>query len=207
MRRTNLVPDVINCDLPLDNRRSPGLAAGRAVHDRQQVLPVARASTRPANIPRRHAHTSAAVLICIKGKGYTYTWPERAGETPWKDGKGDQVQAGGLRAVRHGHARPRAASAGITSISIRRHEPFRLTAWFGPNHPTHRHRPAAGRQADRLYRDGCDRGRHLDPVLDGGPAYPRPSSRRMIGETGGKSRMDPALYDRPKGAVTHGGPP
>ena len=27
MRRTNFIPDVINCDLPLDNRRSPGCAA------------------------------------------------------------------------------------------------------------------------------------------------------------------------------------
>jgi len=24
MRRTNLIPDIVNCDLPLDNRRSPG---------------------------------------------------------------------------------------------------------------------------------------------------------------------------------------
>ena len=34
---------------------------------------------------KAHAHTSAAVLICIKGKGYTYTWPENLGITPWKD--------------------------------------------------------------------------------------------------------------------------
>jgi hypothetical protein len=25
MRRTNFIPDVVNCELPLDNRRSPGL--------------------------------------------------------------------------------------------------------------------------------------------------------------------------------------
>src|SRR5260370_688903 len=31
---------------------------------------------------KAHAHTSAAVLICIKGKGYTYTWPEHAGVSP-----------------------------------------------------------------------------------------------------------------------------
>ncbi len=24
MRRTNFIPDIVNCDLPLDNRRSPG---------------------------------------------------------------------------------------------------------------------------------------------------------------------------------------
>ena len=31
---------------------------------------------------KAHAHTSAAVLICLKGKGYTYTWPEQAGRRP-----------------------------------------------------------------------------------------------------------------------------
>src|ERR1700692_2720384 len=28
MRRTNLIPDIVNCDLPLDNRRSPGYRRG-----------------------------------------------------------------------------------------------------------------------------------------------------------------------------------
>src|SRR4026208_1546301 len=41
---------------------------------------------------KAHAHTSAAVLICLKGKGYTYTWPERYGVTPWKDGHADKVK-------------------------------------------------------------------------------------------------------------------
>jgi len=41
---------------------------------------------------KAHAHTSAAVLICLKGNGYTYTWPERNGVTPWKDGKAQEVK-------------------------------------------------------------------------------------------------------------------
>ena len=52
MRRTNFIPDIVNCDLPLDNRRSPGYRPHRAVHDRQHVLPVDRASTRTAATPR-----------------------------------------------------------------------------------------------------------------------------------------------------------
>src|SRR6202030_2274757 len=28
MRRTNLIPDIVNCALPLDNRRSPGYPRG-----------------------------------------------------------------------------------------------------------------------------------------------------------------------------------
>ena len=27
---------------------------------------------------KAHKHASAAVLICVKGKGYTYTWPADA---------------------------------------------------------------------------------------------------------------------------------
>ena len=31
------------------------------------------------------------MLVCVKGKGYTYTWPEALGMTPWKDGKADKI--------------------------------------------------------------------------------------------------------------------
>ena len=101
MRRTNFVPDVINCDLPLDNRRSVGW---------RRVEPFMTGNTfylwigqhEVGRYSKAHAHTSAAVLICLKGNGYTYTWPEREGVTPWKDGKGAGGQARRLRAVRHG---------------------------------------------------------------------------------------------------------
>ena len=86
MRRTNFIPDVISCDLPLDNRRSPGC---------RRVEPFMTNNNfyywigqhENGRYSKAHAHTSAAVLICLKGKGYTYTWPERNGVTPWKDGK------------------------------------------------------------------------------------------------------------------------
>ena len=54
---------------------------------------------------KAHKHASAAVLICVKGKGYTYTWPETLGLTPWQDGKAEQGAAPGLRAGRHGVGR------------------------------------------------------------------------------------------------------
>jgi hypothetical protein len=91
MRRTNFIPDIVNCDLPLDNRRSPGF---------RRVEPFMTGNTfylwigqhENGRYSKAHAHTSAAVLVCIKGKGYTYTWPERLGVTPWKDGKGHLVK-------------------------------------------------------------------------------------------------------------------
>src|SRR5208282_562551 len=91
MRRTNFIPDIVNCDLPLDNRRSPGW---------RRVEPFMTGNTfylwigqhENGHYSKAHAHTSAAVLICVKGKGYTYTWPEQLGLTPWKDGKAAEVK-------------------------------------------------------------------------------------------------------------------
>ncbi|HTP84032.1 MAG TPA: cupin domain-containing protein, partial [Alphaproteobacteria bacterium] len=91
MRRTNFIPDIVNCDLPLDNRRSPGY---------RRVEPFMTGNTfylwigqhENGRYSKAHAHTSAAVLICLKGKGYTYTWPEHAGVNPWRDGKSSLIK-------------------------------------------------------------------------------------------------------------------
>jgi hypothetical protein len=40
---------------------------------------------------KAHKHHSTAVLICIEGKGYTYTWPDALGTAPWRDGKADKI--------------------------------------------------------------------------------------------------------------------
>jgi quercetin dioxygenase-like cupin family protein len=40
---------------------------------------------------RAHAHGPGATLIHLGGSGYSLMWPRSLGETPWKDGKGDQV--------------------------------------------------------------------------------------------------------------------
>ena len=91
MRRTNFIPDIVNCDLPLDNRRSPGF---RRVEPFMtgNVFYLWVGQHENGRYSKAHAHTSAAVLICLKGKGYTYTWPERNGVTPWQDGKGAEVK-------------------------------------------------------------------------------------------------------------------
>ncbi|HEX3939428.1 MAG TPA: cupin domain-containing protein, partial [Xanthobacteraceae bacterium] len=65
MRRTNFIPDIVNCDLPLDNRRSPGW---------RRVEPFMTGNTfylwigqhENGHYSKAHAHTSAAVLICVK---------------------------------------------------------------------------------------------------------------------------------------------
>jgi hypothetical protein len=53
MRQTNIIPDIIGCELPLDNRRSPGYPPHRAAHDRATAFISGSASTRTAATPRR----------------------------------------------------------------------------------------------------------------------------------------------------------
>jgi hypothetical protein len=90
MRRTNLIPDIVNCELPLDNRRSPGYRRIEpAMGGNRFYLWIGQHET--GRYSKAHKHASAAVLVCIKGKGYTYTWPEALGVTPWQDGRGDKV--------------------------------------------------------------------------------------------------------------------
>ncbi len=133
MRRTNFIPDIVNCELPLDNRRSPGYRRIQPfMTENSFYLWIGQHET--GRYSKAHAHTSAAVLICLKGKGYTYTWPERLGLTPWKDGHADQIrrvdyEPGGMVSAAPGGARWFHQHFGVSK------EPFRLTAWFGPNEP------------------------------------------------------------------------
>ncbi len=116
MRRTNFIPDIVNCDLPLDNRRSPGY---------RRVEPFMTGNTfylwigqhENGRYSKAHAHTSAAVLICLKGKGYTYTWPERCGVDAVEGRPCRPGQARRLRAGRHGIGRARRRALVSTSIS------------------------------------------------------------------------------------------
>ena len=41
---------------------------------------------------KAHAHGSAAVLICLSGKGYTYTWPAKLGTHPWEKGTTEEIK-------------------------------------------------------------------------------------------------------------------
>ncbi|HEX6513473.1 MAG TPA: cupin domain-containing protein [Chloroflexota bacterium] len=108
--RSNVFTDIVNCELPLDNQRAPGY---------RRIQPyftgfMADASTGGfvAQYPsgrysKAHYHLSGAVLVCLKGAGYTFNWPVELGPHPWEDGQGDQVKiceyvAGGLVAAAPG---------------------------------------------------------------------------------------------------------
>jgi quercetin dioxygenase-like cupin family protein len=91
MRRTNIIPDILSCELPPDNRRAfdyrriePHMAGANF------YMKIAQYKT--GQYSKAHKHSSGAILVCIKGKGYSFTWPDRLGMQPWEAKLGDQVR-------------------------------------------------------------------------------------------------------------------
>jgi hypothetical protein len=101
MLRTSVIPDIASCYLPLDNTRAPGYrwVGPRMANNRDFLAFVAEYPV--GRYSKAHAHPSGPVLICVRGRGYTYTWPAEIGIRPWEAGKGDRVKyqeyvAGGM---------------------------------------------------------------------------------------------------------------
>lgn len=193
MRRTNIIPDIIGCELPLDNRRSPGY---RRIEPHMTgnnfYLWIGQHET--GRYSKAHAHGSAAVLICLDGKGYTYTWPATLGQTPWKDGRAELVRRQDYEPVGMVSAAPMGGNWFHAHFGVSK-KPLRLTAWFGPNAP--------GRERGRPGEQAIDYGA-ID-LKDGGTAVPYydedPFLRKEFEETlkqeGVVSRMEESLYRKP----------
>jgi quercetin dioxygenase-like cupin family protein len=191
MRRTNLLPDIVNCELPLDNRRSPGYRriephmGGNRFYQWIGQHETGRYS-------KAHSHGSAAVLICLRGKGYTYTWPAKNGPTPWKDGKREEIKRVDYEPVGMVSAAPMAGDWFHQHFGTSA-EPLRLTAWFGPNN-------ARGRKPAVPGMKNSDMGA-ID-IRDGGSAIPydeedpyiRAEFEETLRKNGATSRMDPEIY-------------
>ena len=195
MRRTNLVPDVMNCELPLDNRRSPGYRRVEPFMTGNKFY-LWLGEHQTGRYSKGHAHTSAAVLICVKGKGYTYTWPEECGVNPWKDGHADKVKRVDYEPVGMVSAAPGGARWYHQHFNTS-NEPFRLSAWFGPNHPSMvTGLPPGAKQIDYTAMDVTEGGTSIpywmeDPFL-------REEFARNIALNQAKSRMEESLYEKPK---------
>jgi len=91
--RTNFYPDIINCELPLDNQRLPGYRRIQPgwkgfEYDHGGFI----SQYPPGRYSRGHFHAAGAVLVCLRGAGYTFNWHRELGPTPWKDGNADQVK-------------------------------------------------------------------------------------------------------------------
>ncbi len=196
MRRTNLLPDIMECELPLDNRRSPGYRRIEPhMVSNRFYLWIGQHET--GRYSKGHKHGSAAVLICIKGSGYTYTWPSELGPQPWKDGKADGVVRVDYEPVGMVSAAPMSGDWFHQHFGISK-EPLRLTAWFGPNN-------ARGRKAGLPGGEEKDLGA-ID-LRDGGNAIPydeedpgiRQEYEATLAKNQAKSRMEEELYQTPTG--------
>lgn len=93
--RSNVFPDIVNSELPLDNQRAPGYRRIQPFFN--GFLPDGATGGFVAQYPsgrysRAHHHLSGAVLVCLRGKGYTFNWPVELGPRPWESGKGDEVK-------------------------------------------------------------------------------------------------------------------
>jgi mannose-6-phosphate isomerase-like protein (cupin superfamily) len=195
MRRTNIIPDVINCELPLDNRRSPGYRRIEPhMVGNRFYLWIGQHET--GRYSKAHAHGSAAVLICLQGKGYTYTWHSSLGPKPFTDGKREQVVRIDYEPVGMVSAAPMSGDWFHQHFGISK-DPLRLSAWFGPNN-------ARGRRPGNPGAMEKDMGA-ID-IRDGGAAIPydeedpliRKEYEEALASVGAKSRMEDWLYERPK---------
>lgn len=198
MRRSNLIPNIFNAKLYLDNRRSPGYT---------RVEPAMAGNVfygfvgehLTGHYSKAHAHLSSAVLVCINGKGYTYTWPRTLGMTPWKDGKADQVYRQDYETVGLVTAAPYGGAWFHAHFGVGK-EPLRLIGWYGPNN--HR-KDRAGVPGEKDIDEGA-----ID-VTEGGTAIPywmedpflRQEYEATLKQEGMVSQMDPALYQPPKDAA------
>ena len=190
-RRSNLLPDVVNCELPLDNRRSPGFRRIEPfMANNRFYLFVGQHET--GRYSKAHYHGSAAVLICIKGKGYTYTWPKEYGMQPWTGGNADKVKRVDYEPVGMVSAAPMSGDWYHQHFGVS-NEPLRLTAWMGPNNARGR-KPSVPGQA-RLDLGAVDvRAGGSAIAYDEEDPYIRKEFEETLAKNGATSRMDPELY-------------
>ena len=189
--RANFFPDVIGCELPLDNQRAPGYRRITPMwygFENEQTgfvaeYPIGRYSM-------AHYHESGAVLVCLDGEGYTYNWPREFGFTPWADGNGDQVRvleyvSGGLVAAAPGGGQWFHQHFGVGN------KPLRLANfWGGPNaKPDEFINRATGVSALATTREG---GQTID-YRDEDP-FVRENFDAKLAEVGLKSTMPPEVY-------------
>ncbi|MDQ7801270.1 MAG: cupin domain-containing protein [Armatimonadota bacterium] len=198
MVRTNFVPDVRTLELPLDNRRSPGSRRLEPHLDRN-VFYLWVGQHESGRYSKAHAHESAAVLICVQGKGYTYAWPRAVGTRPWETGQAHRVVRQDYEPVGLVSAAPMGGEWFHQHFSVGR-EPLRLMAWFGP------FGRGTGREPGRPGEEVLDKNA-LD-LAEGGSAIPYwdedPHIRREYEETlqreGVSFRMEERFYRRPEEA-------
>jgi hypothetical protein len=135
------------------------------------------------------------VLVCVKGKGYTYTWPEALGTTPWKIGIADKILRQDYEPVGLVSAAPMSGDWYHQHFGIGK-EGLRISAWHGPNNQRARKPGVPGEQlmdygAIELSKGGSAIGYHQeDPAI-------RKEFEETLKREGLPSRMNAEFYQRP----------
>jgi quercetin dioxygenase-like cupin family protein len=197
MRRTNVIPDIINTHLPRDNRRSfsyrrvePHMAGANF------YMKIGEYET--GQYSKAHKHASGAILVCIRGKGYSYTWPSTLGQHPWEGGNGDQVKRQDYEEVGMISAAP------MSGDWFHQHfgtspDGIRFLIFDGPYGPGFRSGRKPGDDAMDAGAINTREGGNAISYPDEDPAV-RKEYERMLGMEGLKSGM-------PEWAYTHHTPP
>ena len=193
MMVTNLVPDVVNAALPLDNQRSPGYRRVET-YLASNTFYTWVGEHEPGKYSKAHYHPPSPILVCLRGEGYTYTWPRQYGTQPFADGMADKVLRqeyvpGGMVAAAPGGGDWFHQHFGIST------EPLRFLYFgglirYGAFNPGVRpgEKKASGNL--NLEEGGNSIGYHQEDP------YFREEFERLLTANGGKSIMPESLYTR-----------
>jgi quercetin dioxygenase-like cupin family protein len=191
MRRTNIIPDILACELPPDNRRAfdyrriePHMASANF------YMKIAQYKT--GQYSKAHKHSSGAILVCIKGKGYSYTWPDGLGMRPWKNGTGDQVKKQTYEPVGMISAAPMRGDWFHQHFGTHR-EGLRLLVFDGPYGPGFRRGGAPGGDARDVGAIDTREGGNAISYVDEDPNI-RKTYEAALSEEGMKSSMPAWVY-------------
>lgn len=194
MVEATIIPDAVSVPLPLDNRRSPGFRRLEP-HLAKNVFYQWIGQHESGRYSKAHAHESAAVLICLAGKGYTYAWPREIGTRPWETGRADRVVRQDYEPVGMVSAAPMGGQWFHQHFGIAK-EPLRLMAWFGPfGRGTGREPGRPGEQVLDKNALDLNEGGNSIPYWDEDP-FIRQEYQELIRREGVESRMDASFYQR-----------
>ena len=186
----NIIPETVNSEVPLDGQRGSGHRhytwnmAGNSSSGHIAEYPSGRYS-------KCHAHTSGPVLLCLRGQGYTITWPRLAGTRPWEEGNGHLVKRqdyvpGGLVSAAPGDANWFHGHYGVAQ------DPLRVLAFLGTGLPRGAHQSAPGEETISQNEDVSRGGGSID-YSDEDP-YIRKMYEDELGKHGVRFDMAEELY-------------
>jgi quercetin dioxygenase-like cupin family protein len=195
MLSSAVLPDIANCYLPLDNQRAPGFRWVTPVMAGNKEFNPFIAEYPAGRYSKGHYHSAGAVLICLRGKGYTYSWPSELGTHPWEDGKADRVKRldyvpGGLVSAAPGPGNWFHQHFGVAKDVFRVFKISTGKPWL-----TH------GPETERVWGNAdMEEGGHSIPYWAEDP-YIRQEYREAMEREGGEFTMADSLFERPLARV------